>query len=102
MQENLGNNETMWNNGTYRADSKQMRAVDRKQNFFFGVALMLFFQQCLSTIDFQSKCTNLEWWSSICHMNFKWITNKQSQSEKNSKCIPSQHKYADRPRVFMI
>jgi len=44
MQENLGNNETMWNNGTYRADSKQMRAVDRKQNFFFGVALMLFFQ----------------------------------------------------------
>jgi len=37
MWENLDNNERIWNNGTYRADSKQMQVVDGNQNLF-GVA----------------------------------------------------------------
>ena len=34
MQENPENNERIRNNGTFRADSKQIWAVDGKQNLF--------------------------------------------------------------------
>jgi len=38
MQESPENNERIRNDGTFRADSKQMRAVDGKQRIHFGVA----------------------------------------------------------------
>ena len=36
MQENLEYNERIWKNGIYRVDSKQMQAVDGKQNLFWS------------------------------------------------------------------